>query len=65
MVKQVTRDVTGGFCWSLLQSALEHQLSVLIGQFQIDELSGPELEVLVELHQVEMVFCLSGFHVDL
>lgn len=50
MIEQVTGNVTSGLSGSLLQSTLEHQLPVLVGQLQIHKLSRPKLEVLVELH---------------
>jgi hypothetical protein len=65
MIKQVTSNVTSGLSWSLLQGTLEHQLPVLVGQLQIHKLSRPKLKVFVELHQIEMVLCLSRLHVDL
>lgn len=65
MVEEVAGNVASCLRRRLLQGALEHQLSVLVCQFQIDKLSRPELEILVELHEVEVVLRLSGFNVDL
>lgn len=65
MIEKVACDVASCFGWCLLQITLENQLTILISQLQIDVLSGTELEVLVELHQIEMILGLSRLNVDL
>lgn len=65
VIEEVACDVTSCLSWCLLQCALEDKLTVLVGQLQVDVLSGSEFEILVELHQVEVVFGLARFDVDL
>lgn len=64
MVEEITCDITSCLSGRLFQRALEDQLAVFVGEFQIDVLTGAEFEVLVELHQIEVVLSLTRFDID-